>query len=32
MVTKIDGATTCNEVERQVFETEIDMGTVIQQH
>lgn len=26
MVTKIDGATTCNEVERQVFETEIDMG------
>ncbi len=28
MVTKIDGATTCNEVERQVFETEIDMGTV----
>ncbi|AWX33089.1 nickel-dependent hydrogenase large subunit [Methanosphaera sp. BMS] len=28
MVTKIDGATTCNEVERQVFETEINMGTV----
>ena len=28
MVTKIDGSTTCNEVERQVFETEIDMGTV----
>ena len=28
MVTKIDGATTCNETERQVFETEIDMGTV----
>ncbi|MCD7781820.1 MAG: nickel-dependent hydrogenase large subunit [Methanosphaera sp.] len=28
MVTKIDGATTCNDKERQVFETEIDMGTV----
>ncbi|MBE6493272.1 MAG: hypothetical protein E7Z84_01495 [Methanosphaera stadtmanae] len=28
MVTKIDGATTCNDVERQVFETEINMGTV----
>lgn len=28
MVTKIDGATTCNETERQVFETEVNMGTV----
>ena len=28
MVTKIDGATTCDKTERQVFETEINMGTV----